>query len=116
MSWCGRTDSEHRVRGCRACQSAYQKARRASSPVIPKIKKEPGWQRSKLNLRVSAAYEKCAGKHVPSTVYVTRQQNGREATVPECRKCRVPMVPWKAGEKTPISLPGTITKFDRSAA
>ena len=112
--WCGSTDPSHRSRGCKPCGMLYQRQRKAKAFGDPA--QGVKWKPSKLNRRVDAAYAKCAGKHVPSTVYVTRQHNGREANVPECRKCRVPMVPWKVGERTPISLPGTITKFDRSAA
>ena len=62
MSWCGRTDSEHRVRNCRACQAAYQKHRRVHSPAPPRLKKDGIWQPTKLNQRVDRLHARCQEK------------------------------------------------------
>lgn len=98
MSWCGLTDSEHRVGRCRACMAAYQKHRRKVGRMSPLTKKDKeGWRPTPLNLRTNQKHQACQeqGGCVPSKTIVTRD----EVYAPTCRRCAVPMM--KLGVGTP---------------
>ena len=93
MTWCGLSDSEHRVRLCAECRRVYQAHRRANSP-IPIRRNRKGWRPSALNIRTTRKHQRCQenGGCIPSRVMVIRPFATGYFQVPECRKCKVPMV------------------------
>ena len=98
MTWCGRSDGDHRVRTCRPCMAEYARHRRKVGRMSPPSKKDKeGWQPTPLNLRTTRRYEKCQerGGCVPSRNIVERN----EVFAPTCKSCGVPMM--KLGVGTP---------------
>lgn len=96
MTWCGRSDPEHRVRTCNPCRAAYQRRLRKIGRMSPPSRKEKGgWQPSPLNRRVDRKYAACQerGGCVPSGQWIER--NG--SYVPTCRHCSVPMMKLASG-------------------
>ena len=93
MTWCGRSDIEHRTRLCRECKRVYQAHRRAVGSMRPAPVKVDTWTPSKLNLRISEKHARCReqGGCVPSGRYVTRPFPYGNVDLPVCKRCGVPI-------------------------